>query len=60
MPKWDHKKLKIYLEDDISFTKENFNYWLQNKDIVMSVSYLKRFFKQKKDKRTSLNVKIIS
>jgi hypothetical protein len=46
---WENRKVveglietydvQIYLEDDINFTSENFNYWLAHKDICLNADY---------------------
>lgn len=41
--------IQMYLEDDILFTEENFQYWLKNKDLLTKINYNPGFLRIEKD-----------
>lgn len=45
----DNYDVQIYIEDDIKFTKDNFNYWLNNHEEVMKAGYNLGFLRIEKD-----------
>lgn len=45
----DFYDVQMYLEDDIAFTSKNFNYWLKNKNFLLSRGYNLGFLRVEKD-----------
>lgn len=48
----DDFDVQLYLEDDILFTEENFHYWKEHKDDVLSNGYNLGFLRIEKDNHT--------
>lgn len=47
----DKYDVQLYLEDDILFTQENFEYWIEHKDDVLAQEYNLGFFRIEKDEK---------